>query len=316
MQRGLVTVFGGSGFVGRYAVKQLAEAGWRVRVAVRRPDEGLFLKPMGDVGQITLTQANLRVEPSVAAAVAGADAVVNLVGILYESGAQRFAAVQARGAELVARAARAAGARRLVHVSAIGADEHSASLYARSKAMGEAAVRQEFPGATILRPSVIFGAEDGFLNRFGAMARISPFLPLIGGGATRFQPVYVGDVAAAIARVLADDAAAGRTYELGGPRVYSFRELMALVLRETGRRRALLPIPFAVAEMQALFLELLPVPPLTRDQVKLLRHDNLPAAGAPGLADLAIAPTPLEVHAPSILARYRRAGTAATPAGN
>ncbi|MCW5729791.1 MAG: complex I NDUFA9 subunit family protein [Alphaproteobacteria bacterium] len=316
MQRGLVTVFGGSGFVGRYAVKQLAEAGWRVRVAVRRPDEGLFLKPMGDVGQITLTQANLRVEPSVAAAVAGADAVVNLVGILYESGAQRFAAVQARGAELVARAARAAGARRLVHVSAIGADEHSASLYARSKAMGEAAVRREFPDATILRPSVIFGAEDGFLNRFGAMARISPFLPLIGGGATRFQPVYVGDVAAAIARALADDAAAGRTYELGGPRVYSFRELMALVLRETGRRRALLPIPFAIAGMQALFLELLPVPPLTRDQVELLRHDNLPAAGAPGLADLAIAPTPLEVHAPSILARYRRAGVAANPAGN
>lgn len=313
MQRGLVTVFGGSGFVGRYAVKHLAEAGWRVRVAVRRPDEALFLKPMGDVGQIALTQANLRVEPSVAAAVAGADAVVNLVGILYESGQQSFASVQARGAELVARAARAAGARRLVQVSAIGADEQSGSLYARSKAMGEAAVRREFPASTILRPSVIFGMEDGFLNRFGAMARISPFLPLIGGGLTRFQPVYVGDVAAAICAALDDDAAPGRTYELGGPAVYSFRELMELVLRETGRRRALLPIPFALAELQAFFLELLPVPPLTRDQVRLLRHDNLPAAGAAGLAELGLSPTSLEAHASSILARYRRAGSSATP---
>lgn len=313
MQDGLVTVFGGSGFVGRYVVKHLVAAGWRVRVAVRRPDEALFLKPLGNVGQISICQANLRVPPSVAAAVAGADAVVNLVGILYESGAQSFAAVQARGAETVARAAREAGVRRLIQFSAIGADPDSEALYARTKAAGEAAALREFPGATVVRPSIVFGPEDGFFNRFAALARILPALPLIGGGETRFQPVYVGDVAEAVVRLLADAASAGKTYELGGPKVYSFRELMEIVLRETGRRCLLLPIPIAIASFQAAFLELLPYPLLTRDQVKLLKRDNVVSAGAPGLGELGIAATPVAAVVPTYLYRYRRGGARQAP---
>lgn len=313
MQDGLVTVFGGSGFVGRYLVKHLVAAGWRVRVAVRRPDEALFLKPLGNVGQISICQANLRVPPSVAAAVAGADAVVNLVGILYESGAQSFAAVQARGAETVARAAREAGVRRLIQFSAIGADPDSEALYARTKAAGEAAALREFPGATIVRPSIVFGPEDGFFNRFAALARILPALPLIGGGETRFQPVYVGDVAEAVVRLLADAASAGKTYELGGPKVYSFRELMEIVLRETGRRCLLLPVPIAIASFQAAFLELLPYPLLTRDQVKLLKRDNVVSAGAPGLGELGIAATPVAAVVPTYLYRYRRGGARQAP---
>jgi len=313
MQDGLVTVFGGSGFVGRYLVKHLVAAGWRVRVAVRRPDEALFLKPLGNVGQISICQANLRVPPSVAAAVAGADAVVNLVGILYESGAQSFAAVQARGAETVARAAREAGVRRLIQFSAIGADPDSEALYARTKAAGEAAALREFPGATVVRPSIVFGPEDGFFNRFAALARILPALPLIGGGETRFQPVYVGDVAEAVVRLLADAASAGKTYELGGPKVYSFRELMEIVLRETGRRCLLLPVPIAIASFQAAFLELLPYPLLTRDQVKLLKRDNVVSAGAPGLGELGIAATPVAAVVPTYLYRYRRGGARQAP---
>lgn len=305
----LVTVFGGSGFIGRYVVRRLARAGHRVRVAVRRPNEGLFLKPFGAVGQIDLIQANVRDDASVARAVAGADAVVNLVGILYEGGRQTFDAVQAEGTGRIARAAAAAGVARLVHVSALGAAADSPSDYARAKAEGEAEVLAAFPKATILRPSVVFGAEDDFFNRFGRMARMAPALPLIGGGQTRFQPVFVDDVAAAIFNALDRDDAQGRVYELGGPKVYSFEDIMNLVLETTCRRRPLVPVPFFVARVLGSILGLLPFPPLTRDQVVLLERDNVVGAGAPGLADLGVAPTPAEAVLESYLSRYRRAGT-------
>jgi len=305
----LVTVFGGSGFIGRYVVRRLARAGHRVRVAVRRPNEGLFLKPFGAVGQIDLIQANVRDDASVARAVAGADAVVNLVGILYEGGRQTFDAVQAEGAGRLARAAAAAGVARLVHVSALGAAADSPSDYARAKAEGEAEVLAAFPKATILRPSVVFGAEDDFFNRFGRMARMAPALPLIGGGQTRFQPVFVDDVAAAIFNALDRDDAQGCVYELGGPKVYSFEDIMNLVLETTCRRRPLVPVPFFVARLLGSILGLLPFPPLTRDQVVLLERDNVVGAGAPGLGDLGVAPTPAEAVLESYLSRYRRGGT-------
>ena len=302
------TVFGGTGFIGRYVVKGLAEAGWVVRVAVRHPAAALFLKPMGDVGQITPIAANLRDEASVAAAVAGADAVVNLAGILYPRGRQTFAAVHAEGAGRVARAAAAAKAGRLVHVSAIGADPGARAAYARSKAAGEAAVRAALPDAVILRPSIVFGPEDNFFNRFAGLAQLFPALPLIGGGHTRFQPIYVGDVADAIMVALRDPATNGKTYELGGPRVYSFKELMTLMLAEIQRDRLLVPLPFGLATLQAAVLELLPAPLLTRDQVKMLKRDTVVAAGALTLRDLGIAPTVLEPILPTYLDRFRPGG--------
>jgi NADH dehydrogenase len=308
MARGLITVFGGSGFIGRHLVRRLARQGWTIRVAVRRPTGANFLKPMGDVGQITPVRASIGDPVAVQAAVSGARAVVNLVGILYERGARSFAAVHARGAHTVAAASGAAGVERLIHMSAIGADLHAEAEYARSKGAGEAAVKTAFPKATILRPSVVFGPEDDFFNRFAAMARLSPILPLIGGGHTRFQPVYVGDVAEAIAACLVEPATAGKTYELGGPRIYSFKELMELLMAQIGRQRLLVPLPFALASFQALFLEKLPVPPLTRDQVTLLRRDNVVAAGALGLSDLGITPTSVESIVPTYLARYRKGG--------
>jgi len=304
----VVTVFGGSGFIGRHLIGRLARQGWIVRVAVRRPSRAGFLKPMGDVGQITPIRAPIQDRIAVESAVAGADAVINLVGILYERRHQTFAAVHDRGAQTVAAASAAAGVGRLVQVSAIGADPHSTADYARSKGAGEAAVRTACPDAVILRPSVVFGPEDGFFNRFAELARISPILPLIGGGGTRFQTVYVGDVADAIAKSVSDPACAGRTYELGGPHVYTFKELMELLLRQIHRRRLLIPWPFAMAELQAIFFELLPVPPLTRDQVRMLRHDNVVAEGALTLADLGIAPTAAEVILPTYLDRYRPSG--------
>ena len=245
---------------------------------------------------------------AVESAVAGADAAINLVGILYERGPQTFAAVHDRGAQAVATAAAAAGVERLDQVSALGADLHGAADYARSKGAGEAAVRTAFPNAVILRPSVVFGPEDGFFNRFATIARLSPVLPLIGGGGTRFQPVYVGDVADAIAKSVTDPACVGRTYELGGPHIYTFKELMELLLRQIHRRRLLVPWPFALAELQAAFFELLPAPPLTRDQVRLLRRDNVVTEGALSLADLGIAATAAEVILPSYLDRYRPRG--------
>ncbi len=308
MAERVVTVFGGSGFIGRHLIGRLARQGWIVRVAVRRPSRAGFLKPMGDVGQITPIRAPIQDQIAVESAVAGADAVINLVGILYERRHQTFAAVHDRGAQTVAAASAAAGVGRLVQVSALGADPHSTADYARSKGAGEAAVRTACPDAVILRPSVVFGPEDGFFNRFAEMARISPVLPLIGGGGTRFQPVYVGDVADAIAKSVTDPACVGRTYELGGPHIYTFKELMELLLRQIHRRRLLVPWPFALAELQAIFFELLPVPPLTRAQVRMLRHDNVVAEGALTLADLGIAPTAAEVILPTYLDRYRPSG--------
>jgi len=310
MKRGLVTVFGGSGFIGRYVVRRLAHDGWEVRVAVRRPDQALFLKTAGHIGQVTPVAANIRDAASVRAAVAGADHVVNLVGILFQAGPQRFDAVQAEGAGRVAEAAAAANAAGLVHLSAIGADPHSAAAYARSKAAGEAAVRQAFPGATIFRPSIVFGPEDQFFNRFAAMALVSPVLPLIGGGTTRFQPVYVLDVAEAVTRAVDDPALAGKTFELGGPRIYSFRELLQLTLAEIGRKRMLLSLPFPLAALQGALLQSIPFmrPALTADQVKLLKRDNVVGPQAAGFKELGMVPTALEPILPTYLDRYRPQG--------
>lgn len=304
----VATVFGGSGFIGRYVVKRLAEAGFIVRVAVRDPEAALFLKPMGGVGQVVPMACDVTKPALVAAAVAGAEVVVSLVGILFESRTNSFAATQAEAPGTIARAAAAAGVRRLVHVSALGADAASDSLYARSKAEGEQAVLAAFPAATILRPSLVFGPEDGFFNRFAAMAGLSPVLPLVGGGQTRFQPVYVGDVADAVMAALARDEAMGRTYELGGPKTYTFRELMEFILATIGRRRHLVPLPWGLAMLQGRLGEFLPTPPITQDQVRLLRRDSVVAAGAPGLAELGIAPHAIEAIVPSYLARYRRPG--------
>ena len=309
MDYGVVTVFGGAGFLGRYVVRALAREGARVRVACRRPDEALRCKPMGDVGQIALVAANIRDDDSISAALAGSDTVVNLVGILYESGRQTFEAVHHEGAARIARAAKAAGVKRLIHVSAIGADPQGGSDYARTKGAGERAAFAAFPGTTVIRPSILFGPEDDFFNRFSALARISPVLPLIGGGHARFQPVYVCDVAAAILAALGDAASAGRTYELGGPGTYSFRALMQLMLTEVERKRVLVPVPFCAATALAFFLELSPIPLLTRDQVRSLRSDNVASPGAAGFTDLGISPTALEVILPTYLSRYRRGGS-------
>lgn len=278
----LVTIFGGPGFVGRYAVRALARDGYRIRAASRRPDLAGHLQPMGDVGQIQPVQANLRFPDSVARAVEGAEAVVNAVGILAPSGAQTFEAVHVDGARAIAKAARAAGVRRLVHVSAIGAAAKSPARYAATKAAGEAAVLEEFPDAIILRPSIVFGPEDEFFNRFAAMARMSPALPLIGGGRTRFQPVFVGDVGAAIAGAVEGAGQPGTVYELGGPEVLSFRELMERTLSYAGRRRMLISMPFWLAKLQALLTWPLPnaIRPLTVDQVRLLQTDNVVSADA------------------------------------
>ncbi len=307
----LVTVFGGAGFLGRHVVRALAKAGYRIRVAVRRPELAGYLQPLGRVGQIHAVQANLRYPASVQEAARGSDVLVNLVGILFERGAQRFDAVHAAGAEAVARAATAVGAR-LVHVSAIGADERSPSHYARSKAAGERLAFAAVPAAAVLRPSILFGPEDDFFNRFAAMARLSPALPLIGGGRTRFQPVFAGDVAQAVVAAMEGKAEPGRIYELGGPEVCSFKELMELLLATIERRRLLVPIPFAVAKLQAAFLQWLPKPLLTPDQVELLRVDNVVSEAAERegrtLEKLGIDPVAMASVLPSYLWRFRRTG--------
>ena len=307
----LVTIFGGSGFLGRHVVRALCKEGYRIRVAVRRPDLTGHLQPLGRVGQIHAVQANLRHPPSVEAAVRGADIVINLVGILFERGRQSFAAVQAQGPEVAARAAERAGAR-VIHVSAIGADAQSESLYAQSKAAGETAVLAAAPDAVIFRPSILFGPEDSFFNRFAGMARFSPFLPLIGGGMTRFQPVFAGDVAQAIARTANGKARHGTIYELGGPEVKTFRQLMEFVLATIERKRLLLPLPFRVAELQATLLEWMPTPLLTRDQVRLLKTDNVVSEGARRqgrtIEDLGIDPVSFAAIVPSYLWRFRKTG--------
>src|SRR6185437_10907373 len=308
----LVTVYGGSGFLGRHVVRALARRHYRIRVAVRRPDLAFHLQPLGRVGQISPVQANLRNAESVAAAAQGADVVVNLVGILFERGRQRFNTIHTEGAANVARAAKAQGAR-LVHVSAIGADENSTSSYARSKAAAEHVIREIVPEATIMRPSIMFGAEDNFFNLFASLARMSPFLPLIGGGHTRFQPVFVGDVAQAIARAVDGEARAGTTYELGGPEVRTFREILEYILKTTKRRRLLVPLPFLLAKLQASLMQFMPTPLLTPDQVELLRTDNVVSQEAMTqqrtLQGLGItAPEPIEAIVPSYLWRFRKTG--------
>jgi len=304
-----VTVFGGSGFIGRYIVKRLAAEGWVVRIAVRDPVAAAFLKPCGNVGQVVPMHCDIREEGTVSVAVTGSDAVINLVGILYQFGSQRFDAIHAEAAGRIARASAAAGIKQLLHMSALGASPSSASRYARTKAEGEANVRAAFPGATIFRPSIVIGPEDGFFNRFARIAQLSPVVPLIGGGVTRFPPVYVGDVADAYMAALHTPAAAGQTYELGGPRSYTLRELMELMLKVIRRNRRLVTIPYGLAEMQAALLQLLPVPPLTRDQVKLLESgDNVVSAGAAGFAELGIQPQAIEAILPSYLDIYRSGG--------
>ena len=308
-----VTVLGASGFIGRYVVKRLAAQGALICAVCRHASDARYLRPMGDVGQIAPIDANVCDDQALAAVIAGADAVVNAVGILYERGTQRFDALHHQLPRRIAIEARAAEVKHLVHVSAIGADPRSPSAYGRSKAAGEAALRAEFPAAVVLRPSIVFGPEDMFFNRFAALARIAPALPLIGGGKTRFQPVYVGDVADAAVAALARPDAQGRVFELGGPEVLSFKELMRLLLRALHRRRLLVPVPFGLAMVKAAFLEWLPTPPLTRDQVRMLERDNVVAPDMPGLADLGIAPTALELMLPTYLDKYRRGGRTLQP---
>ncbi|MCA1490288.1 complex I NDUFA9 subunit family protein [Sinorhizobium alkalisoli] len=309
----LVTIFGGSGFVGRHVVRALARRGYRIRVAVRRPDLAGHLQPLGNVGQIVCVQANLRYRKSVDRAVEGADHVINCVGVLFESGRNSFDAVQEFGARAVAEAARAAGAT-LTHISAIGADPKSQSDYARTKGRAELAVLDTVPEAIILRPSIIFGPEDGFFNKFAEMARFSPVLPLIGGGRTRFQPVYVGDVAEAVARAVEGKLSGGTIYELGGPQVLSFRDCLELMLKTIDRKRSFLSLPFGVASLLGRIASLVPfiAPPITADQVVLLKSDNVVSDKAEvegrTLDGIGIAPTMLEAILPTYLVRYRPQG--------
>lgn len=314
----LVTVFGGSGFIGRHVIRALAKRDFRIRAAVRRPDLAGHLQPLGRVGQIMPVQANLRYAESVAAAVRDASIVVNLVGILAETGAQTFQAVQDEGAGVVAQAAAAQGAR-LIHMSAIGADENSESVYAQTKAAGEKAVFAAVPSATVFRPSVVFGPDDQFTNKFAALARVMPALPLIGGGETKFQPVFVGDVATAIADAVDGKAKGGAVYELGGPDVLTLRDIQTMILTIIERRRLLVPLPFGLARLKAMVLQFAPGPlKLTPDQVELLRTDNVVSRSATDagltLQGLGIAPHSLQSIAPSYLWRFRRTGQFRTKA--
>ncbi len=306
LERKVATVFGGSGFIGRYVVQRLAAQDYVVRVATRDTAGAKYLQTQGRVGQIVPLAASITDEAGVARAVDGAQVVVNLVGILFERRAGDFQRLQGEAPGRIARAAAAAGAEAMVHVSAIGADADSQSLYARSKAQGEEAVRLAFPKATILRPSVVFGPEDGFFNRFAGMAAL-PFMPVVSGG-TRFQPVYVGDVADAVAAAIARPEARGKTYELGGPRVMSMREVLRYILEVTRRRRPMVDMPMGLMNFQAGLLQRLPNPPITRDQLVLLGRDNVVAEGAPGLAELGVKPHAVEAVVPGYLKRFRPGG--------
>jgi len=306
-ERKVATVFGGSGFIGRYVVQRLAGLGYIVRVAVTDPAAARFLQTQGQVGQIVPLAASIADPAAVARAVAGADLVVNLVGILFERKPGDFQRLQADGPGTVARLSAEAGVEHLVQVSAIGADAASPSAYGRTKAAGEAAVRAAFPQAVILRPSIVFGPEDQFFNRFAGMARLLPFMPVVAGG-TRFQPVYVGDVADAVVAAATRDDAAGRTFELGGPRTMTFREVLRFILDTTGHRRPMIALPDGLVRLQARLSEFLPNPPLTRDQLVMLQRDNVVSAGTPGLAELGIAPKSVEAVVPGYLARFRPGG--------
>lgn len=309
--QGLVTVFGGSGFIGTQVVRALAKQGWRVRVAVRRPHLAFRMRMLGDVGQIQVVQANIRNGASVARALEGAEACVNLVAVMQERGRQGFLSLHATAAGKVAEAAKAAGVQRFVHMSALGADAQSQSKYARTKALGEEAVREAFPGAVIVRPSIVFGQEDGFFNMFARMASVAPALPLFGGGATKFQPVFVADVAQAVALAATKPEYAGKTFELGGPAVFSFKEILELILRETGRNRLLLPVPWFAAKLLGsagdLISGVFPAP-ITSDQVILLQTDNVVSGTKPGLAELGVSPTTVEAIVPTYLYLYRKGG--------
>ena len=308
MRNRRTAILGGSGFIGRYVVKRLAARGDVIAVGCRNAEAAKYLKPLGDVGQIVPLNVGIGDETLLPAFLADNDSLVNCVGILRESGSQTFELVHHTGPARLARFAREAGVDRFVHISAIGADPRSSSAYARTKAAGEQAVRDAFPTVTILRLSVVFGPEDQFFNRFAAMATISPVLPLIGGGETRFQPVYVGDVADAVVECLEDSTTAGRTYELGGPKIYTFREVLELVLSEIRRKRGFVDLPFGLAAFQARLMSILPNAPLTPDQIELLKSDNIVSSGALTLASLGITPTPAEVVLPTYLDRFRRGG--------
>jgi len=307
-----ITVFGGAGFVGRYVVRRLVAEGAAVRVAVRHPERSLFLKTMGDIGQVSLVYANVLDEKSVALAVRSSKAVVNTVGILFQRGRQNFKNIHVDGARKIASAARASSVETLVHISAIGAATESPAHYARTKALGEIGVREDFPGAIIIRPSIVFGAEDDFFNRFATLARLFPIIPLIEGG-TKFQPVYVDDLAKAVTASLSNTDAVGRTFEIGGPRVYQFREVMELIFRQIDRRRFLAPIPSILLRPLAAILGCFPNPPITLDQLRLLRFDNVVGETASTLSDLGVAATPAEVVLPGYLARFKPSGGSSFP---
>lgn len=306
MRDRVVTVLGGSGFIGRHVVRRLALRGATIRVPTRHPEQAFFLKPMAEIGQIALTEWSARDPSSLEPALDGATDVINLIGILFERRRGEFQSLQAELPGKIGALAAGAGLGRVVHLSAIGADPGGRSVYARTKAAGEAALRGAFADATIMRPSIVFGPEDAFFNKFARMTQISPALPLIGGGTTRFQPVFVGDVAEAVVAALAEPGTKGRTYELAGPRVYTFRELMEYLVGVLGRRRFLLNLPLKLAAQQARLLQYLPEPPLTPDQVELLRHDNVPGGECPGLQALGIEPTALEVIVPTYVRAFAR----------
>jgi NADH dehydrogenase len=335
----IITLIGGSGFLGRYVVRRLAKAGYRLRIICRNPDAAAHLKTAGDVGQIALVAGNIARPETLRGKLDGSFAVINLVGVLFESGSQNFTTLHARGAELLAMAAKSAGAARFIQISSLGVDLAVDSAYARTKLLGEKAVQAAFPGATILRPSVVFGPEDNFFNQFAQMASLAPALPLIGGGHSKFQPVYVDDVAAAVEACLAHEETIGETYELGGPQVFSFREIIGYVLKTQSRHvpnpigffafilwltfffpyifyrywndgRLLIDIPFQAASIIGAASEMLPKPPLTRDQVRLLQYDNVVSSGAKNFAHLGITPTAVETIVPSYLARYNRKAAA------
>ncbi len=308
----LICIFGGSGFVGRSVVRALAQRGFRIRVAVRRPDLAFHLQPIGDVGQIHAVQANLRYPQSLKAAMEGADAVINLVGILHESGHQTFEDVHVLGAEAIAVAATELGIKKLVHMSALGVSADSSSQYSRTKAEGAVRVQAAFRQASILEPSVLFGPEDNFFNKFASLARLTPVFPLVGGGHTKFQPLFVGDLAQAVVACLEKNDAAGRTFELGGPEVLSLAEIMEFIFTAIDRKRITVPLPFAVARFEAKFLQLFPNPILTVDQVEMLKQDSIVSAEAAlqnrVLESLGIKPHAIEAIVPPYLVRFRRAG--------
>ena len=312
MGKGLVTVFGGSGFLGKHVVRALVKDGWRVRVPVRSPHTAQELKVIGNVGQVQLMQANIRFPKSVERAIEGSDAVINLVALLFESGKQSFEAVHVRGAETLAAAAKANNIRNFVQVSAIGADVEAASDYARTKGEAEAIIRAAIPSVDILRPSVLFGPKDDFFNRFASMAQLMPALPLLGGGETKMQPAYVGDVAQAIAKC-AGQGSSGKTYELGGPQSYSFKELMQFMLETIDKKRFLAPVPWFAANMMGFMGEISGYAPfvkpfLTRDQVKNLQVDNVVADDALGFSELGIKLETVEAIVPTYLERFRKYG--------